>query len=46
MHDLVGIPLNFHVFSLISHVFVYIQEKLNLMCYKLDHFGKHAVSKN
>ena len=37
-------PLIFLHFLLISHVFVNIHEYLNLMCYKLDHFGKHVVS--
>ena len=38
-------PLSFLYVSLISHVFINIHENLNLMCYELDHFGKHAVSK-
>ena len=38
------IPLIFLYFFLISHVFINIHENLNLMCYKLDHFGKHVVS--
>ena len=47
MNHFVGIPASSsHVFSLISHVFINIHENLNLMCYKLDHFGKHAVSKH
>ena len=37
-------PLIFLYFSLISHVFIDIHENLDLMCYKLDHFGKHVVS--
>ena len=37
-------PLIFLYFLLISHVFINIHENLNLMCYKLDHFGKHVVS--
>ena len=37
-------PLIFLYFSLISHVFINIYEKLDLMCYKMDHFDKHAVS--
>ena len=45
MNHFVDTPLNFPVFSLISHVFINIHEILNLMCYKLYHFGKHAVSK-
>ena len=39
-------PLIFLYSSLISHVFINIHEKLNLMCSELDHFGKHAVSKH
>ena len=31
-------------FSLISHSFNNIHVNLNLICYKLDHFGKHIVS--
>ena len=46
MNHFVGIPLNFPVFSPFSHVFINIHEYLNLMCYELDHFGKHAVSKH
>ena len=38
-------PLIFLYFSLISHVIINIHESLNLMCYELDHFGKHAVFK-
>ena len=37
-------PLIFLYCSLISHVFINIHENLNLMCYELDHFGKHVVS--
>ena len=37
-------PLIFLYFSLIAHVFINIYENLNLMCYELDHFGKHVVS--
>ena len=37
-------PLIFLYFLLISHVFKDIHENLNLMCYELDHFGKHVVS--
>ena len=37
MNHFVGIPLNFPVFLLISHVFINIHENLNLMCYELDH---------
>ena len=37
-------PLIFLYFSLISHVFINIDENLNLKCYKLDHFDKHVVS--
>ena len=37
-------PLIFLYFLLISHAFINIHENLNLMCYKLDHFGKHVVS--
>ena len=37
-------PLIFLYFSIISHVFINTHENLNLMCYALDHFGKHAVS--
>ena len=37
-------PLIFLYFSQISHVFINIYENLNLMCYELDHFGKHFVS--
>ena len=37
-------PLIFLYFLLISHVFIKIHENLNLMCYELDHFGKHVVS--
>ena len=37
-------PLISLYFLLISHVFINIRENLNLMCYKLDHFGKHVVS--
>ena len=37
-------PLIFLYFLLISHVFINIHENLNLMCYELDHFGKHVVS--
>ena len=37
-------PLIFLYFILISHVFINIHENLNLMSYKLDHFGKHVVS--
>ena len=33
-------------FSLNFSCFINIREKLNLMCYKLDHFFKHAVSKH
>ena len=45
MNHLVGIPpLIFLYFLLISHVFINIHENLNLMCYELDHFGKHVVS--
>ena len=36
--------LIFLYFSLISHVFINIHENLNLMFYKLDHFGKRVVS--
>ena len=36
--------LIFLYFSQISHVFINIHENLNLMCYELDHFGKHVVS--
>ena len=43
MNHFVGIPLIFLYFSRISHVFINIHEYLNLMCYKLDHFGKHVV---
>ena len=39
-------PLIFPYFTLISHVFINIHENLNLMCYELDRFGKHAVSKH
>ena len=39
-------PLIFQYFSIISHVFINIHEKLNLICYELDHFDKHAVSKH
>ena len=39
-------PLNFPYFSLNSHVFITIHENLNLMCYKLDKFGKHTVSRH
>ena len=39
-------PILFLYFSLISHVSINIHEKLNLLCYELDHFGKHAVSKH
>ena len=46
MDHFVDTSLIFPVFSLTSHVFINIREKLNLMCYKLDHFGKHAVSKH
>ena len=35
----------FPVFFLISHLSINIFEKLNFMCYEMDHFGKHAVSK-
>ena len=38
--------LIFLYFSLISHVFINIREKLNLMSYNMDHFGKQAVSKH
>ena len=38
------IPLIFLYFSRISNVFINIHENLNLMCHKLDHFGKHVVS--
>ena len=44
MSHFVGIPPNFPVISLISHVFINIHENLNLVCYELDHFGKHVVS--
>ena len=45
MNHFVAIPpLFFLYFLLISHVFINIHEKLNLMCYELDHFDKHAVS--
>ena len=37
-------PLIFLYFLLISHVFINIHKNLNLMSYKLDHFGKHVVS--
>ena len=37
-------PLNFPVFFSNSNVFINIHENLNLMCYKLDHFGKHIMS--
>ena len=37
-------PLIFLYFLLISLVFINIHENLNLMCYELDHFGKHVVS--
>ena len=37
-------PLIFLYFSRISHVFINIHENLNLMCYELDHFGKHVLS--
>ena len=39
-------PLIFLYISPISHVFININEDFNLMCYKLDHIGKHAVSKH
>ena len=39
-------PLIFLYVSLIAHVFINIHENLNLMCYELDHFGNHAVSKH
>ena len=39
-------PLIFLYIFLTSHVFINIHENLNLMCYKLDHFGKHALSKH
>ena len=37
-------PLIFLYFSLISYVFININENLYLICYKLDRFGKHVVS--
>ena len=37
-------PLILLYLSLISYVFINIHESLNLMCYKLDHFGRHVVS--
>ena len=37
-------PLIFLYFSFISHAFVNIHENLDLMCYKLDHLGKHVES--
>ena len=37
-------PLIFLYFSLISDVFINSHENLNLMCYELDHFGKHVMS--
>ena len=37
-------PLIFMYSVLISHVFIKINENLNLMFYELDHFGKHVVS--
>ena len=37
-------PSIFLYFSLIYHVFINIPENLNLMCYELDHFGKHVMS--
>ena len=36
-------PLIFLYFYLISHDNINIHENLNLICYKLDHFGKHVV---
>ena len=39
-------PLIFLYFSLLSHVFINIHANLNLMCYELDHFDKHAVSRH
>ena len=36
--------LIFPYFPILSHVFINIHENLNLMCYKLDHFGKYVVS--
>ena len=37
-------PIVFPYFSLISHAFINTRENLNLICYELDHFGKHIVS--
>ena len=45
MNHFVGIPpLIVLYFLLSSHVFFNIYENLNLMCYKLDHLGKHVAS--
>ena len=37
-------PLIFLYLSLISYAFINIHENFYLICYKLDHFGKHVVS--
>ena len=44
MNHFVGIPLNFPVFFSNFLCFINIHENLDLMCYELDHFGKHVVS--
>ena len=37
-------PLIFLYFSLTFHDFINTHENFYLMCYELDHFGKHVVS--
>ena len=32
--------------NLLRTYFININEKLDLMCYEMDHFGKNAVSKH